>query len=204
MDFFSGASASSISLWVYFLGLGAYYALFTAHRIQNLSNRYASVRVSAVETISLTLAFLGDTVLPIVFAAIGWPALATYPASPILLIAGAALWGASLWLFRRAHADLGRNWSPALVLRSDQTLVTTGVYSRIRHPVYAAKWMWGLAQALLVNNWVAGLAGLATFALTYFTRVPVEERMMLEAFGKEYQAYMERTGRILPKFRKPR
>jgi protein-S-isoprenylcysteine O-methyltransferase Ste14 len=31
-------------------------------------------------------------------------------------------------------------------------------------------------------------------------RVPKEERMMLEAFGDEYKAYMQRTGRYLPKF----
>jgi protein-S-isoprenylcysteine O-methyltransferase Ste14 len=30
-------------------------------------------------------------------------------------------------------------------------------------------------------------------------RVPREERMMLDEFGPEYAAYMQRTGRFLPR-----
>jgi protein-S-isoprenylcysteine O-methyltransferase Ste14 len=33
----------------------------------------------------------------------------------------------------------------------------------------------------------------------YFSRVPHEEQMMIDQFGEEYQAYMQRTGRILPR-----
>jgi protein-S-isoprenylcysteine O-methyltransferase Ste14 len=32
-----------------------------------------------------------------------------------------------------------------------------------------------------------------------YVRVPKEEQMMLDEFGEEYQAYMQRTGRFLPR-----
>jgi protein-S-isoprenylcysteine O-methyltransferase Ste14 len=39
---------------------------------------------------------------------------------------------------------------------------------------------------------------LALFAPLYFLRVPREERMMLDRFGEEFCAYMDRTGRVVP------
>ena len=36
------------------------------------------------------------------------------------------------------------------------------------------------------------------FALMYFVRIPLEEQMMLDQFGQQYQAYMEKSGRIVP------
>ena len=38
-------------------------------------------------------------------------------------------------------------------------LVTNGIYRRIRHPMYSAFWLWAIAQALLLPNWIAGPAG---------------------------------------------
>jgi protein-S-isoprenylcysteine O-methyltransferase Ste14 len=58
--------------------------------------------------------------------------------------------------------------------------------------------MWGLAQALLLQNWIAGPAGLIGFGLLYAFRVGREEAMMREAFGEAYAAYEARTRRIVP------
>jgi protein-S-isoprenylcysteine O-methyltransferase Ste14 len=59
-------------------------------------------------------------------------------------------------------------------------------------------WLWGVAQTLLLQNRVAGFSSLVLFLPLYLLRVPREERMMVEEFGDEYRAYMDRTGRILP------
>jgi len=36
----------------------------------------------------------------------------------------------------------------------------------------------------------------------YLLRIPREERLMSEQFGEEYQSYQNRTGRIIPRFRR--
>lgn len=112
---------------------------------------------------------------------------------------GAALCGWALWLFLRSHATLGLNWFVSLELRKGHELVTTGVYRRIRHPMYAAIWGWCLAQPLVFHNWIVGWAFSVSFGLMYFLRVPREEQMMVEHFGQEYVRYMARTGRVIPK-----
>jgi len=56
-----------------------------------------------------------------------------------------------------------------------------------------------LAQALLLQNWIAGFAMLASLLPLYLVRVPREEQMMLEHFGEEYRLYMNRTGRVVPR-----
>ncbi len=111
---------------------------------------------------------------------------------------GAAVFAASLWLFYRVHKELGRNWSDSLEVREQHKLVTDGLYRYVRHPMYTAFFMWALAQALLLPNWIAGPAGLVGFGILFLFRVGREEAMMLESFGEEYRAYMARTARLIP------
>ena len=112
---------------------------------------------------------------------------------------GVVFLGAAVWLFWRAHKDLGTNWSPSLEIGVQHTLVTHGVYARICHPMYASQLLYCIAQALLLHNWIAGLAGFAAFLPMYLLRVPREERMMLDHFGSRYQQYRQRTGGLLPR-----
>jgi protein-S-isoprenylcysteine O-methyltransferase Ste14 len=55
--------------------------------------------------------------------------------------------------------------------------------------MYSAFWLWAVAQALLLANWVAGFAGLIGFGTLFFGRVAREERMMTETFGDKYREY---------------
>jgi protein-S-isoprenylcysteine O-methyltransferase Ste14 len=114
--------------------------------------------------------------------------------------AGALVALAALVMFHLTHTALGRNWSVSLQMRDSHRLVSEGIYQRIRHPMYTAFWLWALAQALLLPNWVAGLSGIAGFGTLYLLRVGDEEQMLLDSFGADYAAYMQRTGRLWPKF----
>jgi protein-S-isoprenylcysteine O-methyltransferase Ste14 len=96
--------------------------------------------------------------------------------------------------------DLGRNFTPTIQLKENHTLVINGVFRYIRHPIYAAHGLWGIAQVLLLQNWIAGLSMMVFFLPFYLVRVPNEEKMMLEHFGEEYRVYMDKTGRLIPKF----
>jgi len=104
-------------------------------------------------------------------------------------VAGLLLLIPSFLLLITARIQLGRafNWRPRA-----EVLVTTGLYARIRNPIY-------LFGAL-------GLAGLALWAdkprllLVFLVVVPVqiyrsrqEERVLTERFGNAYTEYRKKT-----------
>ena len=161
----------------------------------------AAVKASqrdARELILLGISLTGLGVLPIIYVFTGFPALANRPFSPAVAWAGVAPALGSLWLFWRTHRDLGRNWSVSLEVRDKHELITGGVYRYVRHPMYSAFFLWAVAQILLLPNWAAGFSGIVGFGILYSFRIGREERLMLEAFGEQYRAYMARTARIVP------
>ena len=150
------------------------------------------------EKILLGISLTGLGVLPSLYVGTGFPRFADYSFRPGLAWFGVIVALASLVMFRLTHKALGRNWSVSLDVRERHTLVTDGVYRLVRHPMYTAFWLWALAQALLLPNWIAGPAGLVGFGTLFFFRVGREERMMLDAFGDQYRAYMARSARVVP------
>ena len=146
----------------------------------------------------LAFASLGLFVIPGLYTLTGFPASLDRPFIPAIAWLGLVPLCASLWLFRRSHVDLGRNWSISLQVREHHTLVKTGVYRLIRHPMYSSFFLLGLSQMLLLPNWLAGASGLIGVALLYLFRVRREEHMMLQAIGDEYRSYLARTKRLIP------
>lgn len=163
-------------------------------------------RVTGAERGVLAGLLFGGVVIPVIYSATVWLNFANYRLSPRARARtggiGAVLLAAALWVFWRAHRDLGTNWSPSLEIGAEHTLTTDGIYRAIRHPMYASQVLYALAQALLLHNWIAGLAGLVAFLPFYLIRVPREERMMLDHYGDAYRAYSAQTGRIVPRLRR--
>lgn len=164
------------------------------------STRIVVDRRTVRERILLALLSVGVGVLPLVYIFTPWLNSANYQLPSWAGWTGAAIFAVGLWVLWRAHAALGRYWSDSVQLRQGHQLIMSGIYQHIRHPIYTFGWLLGIAQALLLWNWVVAVAGLASFALIYFLRVPREEQMMLDQFGGAYQAYMNRTGRIVPRW----
>lgn len=175
------------------------------HPYARRTRRFTKLRVAnrKLERMLLTISTCGLGILPAFYVFGGVPRWADYPLQPWQPWLGAATFAAALWIFHRSHSDLGRNWSVTLEVKEKHTLITEGVYKHIRHPMYSAFWLWALAQAILLPNWVAGLAGIFGFGTLYFVRVGKEEVMMVETFGDDYRMYMDRTWRIVPRIRQP-
>ena len=154
-------------------------------------------RRGPLEIALLTLAWLAFFI-PLVWVVAPVFAFADYPLRPAPLFAGVAFLALGLWLFARSHADLGTNWSITLEVREKHQLVTEGIYRHIRHPMYLALLVYSIGQALVLPNWIAGPSYGVAMALLFALRFTREERMMLEEFGSDYEAYMRRTKRLLP------
>jgi protein-S-isoprenylcysteine O-methyltransferase Ste14 len=183
---------------IWLIGVVGWFVIRYPHqrRSRRTPKRLRSSRTR--ELVLMAISSTGLGIIPALYVAAGVPAFADYLFRPWQAGLGAAVFGGSLWLFYRTHKDLGRNWSVTLEVREQHKLVTSGVYSRVRHPMYSAFWLWAVAQALLLPNWIAGPAGLVGFGTLFFLRIGREERMMSEAFGEEYRRYVERTSRVLP------
>jgi protein-S-isoprenylcysteine O-methyltransferase Ste14 len=64
--------------------------------------------------------------------------------------------------------------------------------------MYAAIFLYAIAQALLLANWIAGPCCLGAFLIMFAARVRAEERMMTERFGEEYTRYAASSWRLVP------
>jgi protein-S-isoprenylcysteine O-methyltransferase Ste14 len=154
-------------------------------------------RRGALELVLLTIAWIAFFV-PLLWIATSILAFADYPLRLAPFVIGSLCLVLGLWLFHRSHADLGTNWSITLELRDRHQLVTHGVYRWSRHPMYLALLVYSLGQALVLPNWLAGPSYGAAMLLLIALRLRPEEHMLREKFGKDYEAYMATTKRLIP------
>ena len=98
------------------------------------------------------------------------------------------------WLF----SSIGSGITPTSATRKQHSLVTSGPYHWVRHPLYTIGSSMFIALGMMSDSWfIAGL-GILTFILMAI-RTPKEEANLIEKFGDEYRDYMKRTGRFFPK-----
>jgi len=180
------------------LGFVAFYVIRRPHHRRARKTVVAKRYVSGREKLLMAISFSGVFLIPLIYVFTDQPKFAGYTFHPLLAWLGTLVLIASMALFHRTHRDLGRVWSVTLEIRDQHTLVTQGIYERLRHPMYSALWLWEISHALLLPNWIAGFSGLVGFGTLFFGRVGQEERMMLEIFGDDYRAYMARTYRLIP------
>jgi protein-S-isoprenylcysteine O-methyltransferase Ste14 len=183
---------------IYFAGLLAEIAIRAPYNKKRKAEKMSERRVTTQEKILLVLLLVGMLILPLLYAATSWLDFASYALPSWAGWVGVALLAGALFVFWRAHADLGVNWSPTLEIREKHELITRGIYGAIRHPMYASQWLWVIAQGLLLQNWLAGCLNLVIFIPFYFLRVRAEEELMLDSFGDQYRDYMNKVGGVIP------
>jgi len=109
---------------------------------------------------------------------------------------GTAMVAAGLGLAVWARMSLGPNWSAIVTLKDDHSLVRSGPYRWVRHPIYSGILLGWAGTAFVIGEWRGVLSfGLACAALVYKSRV--EERRLLQAFP-EYDAYRRETAALVP------
>ena len=156
---------------------------------------------SFLDQLLLYLSSLAN-LMPLVYVFTSWLDFANYDLPAWIGWLGALIFAGSGALIWKTHQDLGRNWTPSLAFREGHYLVTDGIFQYMRHPMYAAHLLWGLAQMLMLHNWIAGFAYLAVIIPRTLVRIQKEEGIMLEKFGDEYRRYMDKTGGIYPRLNK--
>jgi protein-S-isoprenylcysteine O-methyltransferase Ste14 len=130
---------------------------------------------------------------------LGWDLLnrrlvpAGMPASEV----GYGLLGTGMLFALWARVFLGRNWSSNVTLKQDHTLVRSGPYRIVRHPIYT-----GLLVALLGTAIALGplrcFIGVLLAAIAWKFKSMTEESFMVQQFGDQYRQYQMEVKGLVP------
>ena len=110
---------------------------------------------------------------------------------------GAILCIAGLIFCVWARFTLGRNWSGVVTLKGGHELITSGPYALVRHPIYTGLLIMFVATEIVLGH-VAGMIGLPLVFVSFWIKLGYEEKLMLEKFPLEYEAYSRRVKRLIP------
>ncbi len=100
---------------------------------------------------------------------------------------GIALAGFACWT--TARLQLGKSFTPQAEARA---LVTHGLYSKFRHPVYLFACI-AYVGLFVAVHWLIALAGFLLFYSFQLLRIRKENAVLEQAFGDEYRRYKART-----------
>jgi protein-S-isoprenylcysteine O-methyltransferase Ste14 len=129
-----------------------------------------------------------EIVMFVLYAAMIAGAVASGPSGPLWIVSLVlSLACAALWIV--ARRQLGASFS---VRPEARHLVTTGLYSRLRHPIYVFGTLAFLLALLALQGWEM-LAIWAILIPIQFVRASREDRVLELAFGAEYAAWRDST-----------
>jgi len=118
------------------------------------------------------------------------------PVGPIFPAVGTILLAVGLGFAVWARRHLGRNWSVQVVVKEDHTLIRTGPYRYVRHPIYTGILLAMLGMAIAIGEWRV-LLGFGFMLLSFMIKSRQEERRMRETFS-EYVEYQRQTAALIP------
>lgn len=104
----------------------------------------------------------------------------------------------ALWLAWAAGAVLGKQLRVQAVVTADHRLVTDGVYSFVRHPIYLALLILFLASTFAFACKEALVVALPLFLAGTELRIFAEDRLLAAHFGEEFVRYRRRVKAYLP------
>lgn len=110
----------------------------------------------------------------------------------------AVLMGSAIALFSWASHAMGRNWAIVASTRSDHALVTDGPFARVRNPIYVALFLFMLAFAVAYGHYAGLVPGVPLYLFGTMLRVRIEEQLLRDRFGVDYDIYARRVKRFVP------
>jgi len=144
----------------------------------------------------VVLLILGVLIIVFSFRAGRW--LVTYPRNWTTISIGVAmaLSGTAMRLF--SLAALGANFRYISRMTDSHKLVTRGPYRILRHPMYTGLFLFFIGLSLILCEAFICLGYMAVLVPGAVRRIPMEERMLEERFGDEFEAYRARTWKLIP------
>jgi protein-S-isoprenylcysteine O-methyltransferase Ste14 len=115
-----------------------------------------------------------------------------------IAVCGTALMLVGISVRWAAVHTLGVYFSGKVSVLGGQRVVKAGLYQHVRHPAYAGSLLAYLGMGLAFANWISFFLIFFPVLLAALYRIRVEERVLKEAFGDEYDDYSRSTKRLVP------
>ena len=124
-------------------------------------------------------------------------AVRVVPHSPTAAAIAIALTATGVLLAIWARLYLGGNWSAVVAIKQDHSLVRSGPYALVRHPIYA-----GILTAMLGNAIGFGEAGcllaVAIAFAAFLAKARMEDAFLDACFGDAHRRYRAQVKSLIP------
>ena len=134
----------------------------------------------------------------IVVSVIDWAYLHQNLTSSYLLIIGLILIIFGIILRYWSIRILGKFFTPTIQIKEDHALIIKGPYSIVRHPSYLGAWTTIAGAAIFFGSYIGFIVALAGMGISYYIRIDLEEKALIEVFGQQYKNYQQRVKKIIP------
>jgi protein-S-isoprenylcysteine O-methyltransferase Ste14 len=167
-------------------------ASFTAKRTESRQDRSSRALHIVIELVAFYLLLRPHY-------AGSWLNAPLCPDAPVTTLLGWTVFLDGLAFTLWARSMLGRDWSAHVTIKVDHTLIRSGPYAIVRHPIYAGLVTAMLGTAIIENELHAYLA-VPIALLGWKMKSVLEERFMARQFGAEYVLYKQQVKGIVPYF----
>jgi protein-S-isoprenylcysteine O-methyltransferase len=181
--------------WTDILGLG--YLGFELFLVATRRGKLKAKSVDRGTIIAAWILILGSCLTGFFLArritVLNWPAHSPgiICVAVLLEIGGVAL---RIWAIRH----LGRFFTVNVGIQQGHKVIQDGPYRFVRHPSYTGSLLALAGVGFLTFNWFGFVLIVACTWLAYALRIPVEEKVLVAQFGREYLEYAARTKKLIP------
>lgn len=101
------------------------------------------------------------------------------------------------WVQVLSVKTMGENYSQEILILKNHKLVTTGIFSVVRHPQYLSQILMDLGAAAALLSYI--VLPIALLEIPFLImRAVMEEKLLVKYFKDEFTAYKKKSGFIIP------
>ncbi len=119
------------------------------------------------------------------------PTLLMYYTGIAILVLGMVIRFTAIW-------QLGKMFTVDVTIRHNHRIKKDGLYSLLRHPSYTGMLLSFAGFGLSLNNYLSVVVVVVVVFASLLYRIGIEEKVLKEQFGEEYETYCKNTYRLIP------